>query len=74
MRRYGIAAFALALAVSVNALDGQAAPALSGLSQPHDLSGPAHCRAYPHRHRGAKPHGFSRGCPKRERRPRRSKT
>jgi hypothetical protein len=22
------------------------------------------CRRYPHRHRGAKPHGFGFGCPK----------
>jgi hypothetical protein len=23
-----------------------------------------HCKWYPHRHRGGKPHGFGRGCPK----------
>ena len=28
------------------------------------LSDQVDCRRYPHRHRGAKPHGFGFGCPK----------
>jgi hypothetical protein len=28
------------------------------------LSEQVHCRRYPHRHRGANPHGFGFGCPK----------
>jgi hypothetical protein len=32
---------------------------------------PVHCRRYlPHRHKGAKPHGFGFGCPKKARSPR----
>ena len=39
-----------------------------------DLSEPVHCRVYPHRHSRARPHGWSRGCPKKDRRPRRTRT
>ena len=28
------------------------------------LTEEVHCRRYPHRHRGANPHGFGFGCPK----------
>jgi hypothetical protein len=28
------------------------------------LTEQVHCRRYPHRHRGANPHGFGFGCPK----------
>jgi hypothetical protein len=31
-----------------------------------------HCRRYPHRHRGAIPHGFGFGCPKPAAKPRSS--
>jgi hypothetical protein len=34
---------------------------------------PAHCRRWvPHRHKGAKPHGFGFGCPKKASRPKRA--
>ena len=31
------------------------------------LTEPVDCRRYPHRHRGAKPHGIGFGCPKKAR-------
>ena len=63
---------ALALGIGIFGLGMSAADAAAAKAAvPQALSGvfaePVHCRVYPHRHRQAKPHGFSRGCPKRVR-------
>ena len=38
--------------------------AISAAADATLLTEDVHCRRYPHRHRGAKPHGWGFGCPK----------